>query len=262
MDTTELFLALRVAEDACQEEEDNGQAARVVLGLAVALATHSREAKTARRSARRFSLLRAHLLPNPRIGTPWQHLYASQSDRAFITTMGFDVATFNAILQAGFEESWNNNPIRRGDVNPGGRTRLLGRSLDATGALGLVLHYLSSAVHEIALQQIFAIVPATTSRYIRFGLTILLETLRTMPDARISWPKGDEFTHFNNLIRSRHPLLTGAFASIDGLNLAVQTSGSQDIENATYNGWLHEHFISSIFVFSPEGTHSSAVEFA
>jgi hypothetical protein len=55
------------------------------------------------------------------------------------------------------------------------------------------------------------------------------------------------------LIIARHPRLTGAFASIDGLNLACQTSDDPEIENATYNGWLSAHFISSVLVFSPKG---------
>jgi hypothetical protein len=69
-----------------------------------------------------------------------------------------------------------------------------------------------------------------------------------MPDAAIRWPKHhadenqSEFKKFNTLIRARHPLLTGAFASIDGLNLPLQTSADEEIENATYNGWLSEHF--------------------
>jgi len=74
-----------------------------------------------------------------------------------------------------------------------------------------------------------------------------------MPDAAIRWPKGPDFQKFNDLITACHPRLTGAFASIDGLNLPVQTSADQDIENATYNGWLSEHFISSVLVFSPHG---------
>jgi hypothetical protein len=47
----------------------------------------------------------------------------------------------------------------------------------------------------------------------------------------------------NDLIVVRHPLLMGAFGSMDGLNLAVQTSADQEIENATYNKWLHEHLL-------------------
>jgi hypothetical protein len=144
-------------------------------------------------------------------------------------------------------------PIGRADVNPQGTTRLFSRSLDAAGALGLILHYLNTTIHEVGLQEIFALVPATCSRYITSGLKMLLETFRSMPDARISWPRGDEFSALNNLIRPRHPLLTGAFASIDGLLLPLQTSSRDDIENATYNGWLREHFVSSVLVFSPCG---------
>ncbi|KAJ7301265.1 hypothetical protein DFH08DRAFT_827677 [Mycena albidolilacea] len=64
-----------------------------------------------------------------------------------------------------------------------------------------------------------------------------------MPDAAIRWPHGrDEFQAHNDLIVARHPRLTGAFASIDGLNLLCQTSDDEEIKNATYNGWLCEHF--------------------
>ncbi len=55
------------------------------------------------------------------------------------------------------------------------------------------------------------------------------------------------------LILTRHPLLTGTFGSLDGLNLLVQTSVDQEIENATFNGWLHEHFVSSVFAFNAMG---------
>jgi len=48
-------------------------------------------------------------------------------------------------------------------------------------------------------------------------------------------------------------LLIGAFGGIDGLNLPTQTSDDPEIENTTYNGWLSEHFISSVLAFSSEG---------
>jgi hypothetical protein len=74
-----------------------------------------------------------------------------------------------------------------------------------------------------------------------------------MPDA-ITWPHNDsEFEGNNSLIVERHPQLLGAFRGIDGLNLPMQTSEDQDVENATYNGWLSEHFISSVLAFSPRG---------
>jgi hypothetical protein len=106
---------------------------------------------------------------------------------------------------------------------------------------------------ETSLQEIFALIPSMVSWYINFGLDILLDVFRAIPEAAISWPKNEKFGQLNALILHRHPLLTSAFASIDGLNLLVQTSGEQNIENATYNGWLQAHFVSSVLVFSPEG---------
>jgi hypothetical protein len=48
----------------------------------------------------------------------------------------------------------------------------------------------------------------------------------------------------------QHPHLAGAFGTMDGLSLPVQTSQDQEIENATYNGWLSEHFVSCVLVYS------------
>jgi len=229
------------------------QAIEALLGMNIAVALHLEELRRRRRSTTRRYLTWLNLLPNPRTGTAWQKLYASRSDRAYITTMGLDVSTFNAVLQAGFAGRWETQPIPRNDVKRTGRTRLGRRSIDAPAALGLILHYLSSTAHEVALQEIFALVPSTTSRYITFGLKILLATLEDMPDARIVWPWEGEFPALNHLICRRHPRLTGAFASIDGLKLPIQTSTSQDIKNATYNGWLHEHFVSAVLVWAPTG---------
>jgi hypothetical protein len=76
-----------------------------------------------------------------------------------------------------------------------------------------------------------------------------------MPNASINWPHmiPDEFKQCSDLVTAQHPRLSGAFTSIDGLNLPVQTSDDEDIENATFNGWLSEHFVSSVLVFSPLG---------
>ncbi|KAF8219845.1 hypothetical protein L208DRAFT_1545663 [Tricholoma matsutake] len=106
---------------------------------------------------------------------------------------------------------------------------------------------------DVSLSQIFAIVPTTVSRYIEFTLGILLFTLKHMKDARIQWPVGNEFEENNSHILARHPLLIGAFGSMDGLNLPIQTSQDQEVENATFNGWLQEHFISSVFAFGADG---------
>jgi len=77
-----------------------------------------------------------------------------------------------------------------------------------------------------------------------------------MPHATITWPQGDEFLELSGYVSMRHLLLEGVFGSIDGLNLPCQVSSDVEIENATYNGWLHSHFISSVIVFSSKGSCS------
>ncbi|KAF8221910.1 hypothetical protein L208DRAFT_1044873, partial [Tricholoma matsutake] len=82
------------------------------------------------------------LLPNPCIGTPWQVLWSSQNDCAFITTMGFNVVTFRHILEGlgWFADRWEVSTIPQHDVTSIGEPRLGSRSLDAAGGLGLVFH--------------------------------------------------------------------------------------------------------------------------
>ena len=206
------------------------------------------------RRPHRQCLRRMALLPNPRAGTPWTHLYTNYEDRAFVTTMGIDTSAFRAILGAGFGHLWYSLPIHRQDTHRMGLPRAGGRSLDAEGGLGLVLHWLSSTMRQLSLQQIFALVPSTVSRYLRFALSILLRVLRQMPSATIAWPHGDEFVELSSYVSIRHPLLHGVFGSIDGLNLPCQVSGNIEMENATYNGWLHSHFVSSVIVFSSKGS--------
>jgi hypothetical protein len=126
-------------------------------------------------------------------------------------------------LEGGFEAAWSGKAIPRHDVPADSPPCAYRRSLDAAGSLGLVLHFLSSTMLDVSLAQIFALVPATISCYLNFSLSILLSVLRVMPDSRIQWPTGDEFQALTSLVSSRHPLLTGAFGTMDGLNLPVQT---------------------------------------
>ncbi|KAI0344497.1 hypothetical protein BDW22DRAFT_1391232 [Trametopsis cervina] len=244
--------------DELEEEEEDLllAAALVVLGAEDTRQQHRMET---RRRTRQY-LTRPELLPNPRVNTPWQQLYESRSDRAFITTMGVDVATFEYLLEAGFADEWNFATIPRNDTNPAGNPRPGARSLDAAGGLGLYLHWISSTMPETSLQLIFALIPSTVSRYVTFAQRIILHVLHEIPEGTIQWPSDEqEFSDLAALVQARHHLLTGAFGSIDGVNLPVHVSDDPQIENATYNGWLHAHFISCVIVFGSDGLIKQAV---
>ncbi|KAI0917424.1 hypothetical protein AcW1_007380 [Taiwanofungus camphoratus] len=236
-------------EDEQEDDEYLQQAA-----LAATLLLGAEKARKARESHRqRLYLCRAELMPKPREDSAWQRLFKSQNDHTFITTMGVDVATFYYILDSGFTAAWGMMPIPRNDTNTYGRPRPGAHSLDAAGALGLYLHYINSSMTETSLEEIFALIPATVNRYLAFTRAILLSVLRYIPEGAIRWPCDREFNELSLLIQARHPLLNGAFGGIDGLNLPVQTADDPMIENATFNGWLHTHCTSGVFVFSPKG---------
>lgn len=153
------------------------------------------------RRRHRLYLCRPELVPNPRIGSPWQYLYESQSDRAFITTMGIDTRIFQVILDAGFEHRWNSTAIPRTDTNVNGEPRLGARSLDSAGGLGLYLHYLRSSMREVGLQLIFALIPSTVNRYLAFARQILLSTLKDYSASRVTWVDDDKLDEMSNLIQ-------------------------------------------------------------
>ena len=206
-----LLLQTLVTQQWLEAEDDWETIDRLRLATAV-LVTGSNKDHTwavANRCPRRQYLSRATLLPDPRVNTPWTCLYSSYDDCAFITTMGIDTSTFHAILAAGFGHLWFTLPIICPDTHTTGNPRLGRRSLNAEGGLGLILHWLSSTMRQISLQQIFALVPSTVSRYLKFALSILLKVLKEMPNASITWPRGHEFINLSSCVSVRHPLLDG-----------------------------------------------------
>ncbi|GAB1526486.1 hypothetical protein RhiTH_009653 [Rhizoctonia solani] len=172
--------------------------------------------------------------------------------------MGVDVSTFDYILDSGFCASWNSCAIPRGNVNPTGLVQLGRHSLDAKGALGLLLHFLSGTMNKTSLQQMFALVPSVLSCYIQFALGILATVLKLVRKACITWPLAVEMQQYSALIHAQHPTIQGTFGFIDGLSLPVGTSANPKIEQATYNGWLHDHRITNVIVFAPNGCILSA----
>ncbi|KAG2347204.1 hypothetical protein BDR05DRAFT_958680 [Suillus weaverae] len=169
----DILFQYQVLQNEIEMEVIDDEESALIVAATVLVGTElTRQEHIDSRQMRRQYLCRVQLLPNPQTSTPWQALFASQNDRAFITTMGFDVETFTFILTSGFAKHWYHTPIPRDDISQYANPRVERRSLDAGGALGLVLHYLSSIMHQISLQQIFALIPTTVSRYLSMKCSI------------------------------------------------------------------------------------------
>ena len=204
---------------SAEEEDESEELATIFVALA-AMGGPLRQLRT--------YLTRADLPGDPLAESAWAYLWSSQSDRAFITTMGVDVNTFQTILNR-FTIKWGSETIPRGDVNSNGEPQPRWRSLDAAGCLGLILHYLNSTMPAYSLQQIFGITPAVCSRYLAVGLQHLLSVLKTMRQARIVWPSTEEaIKPYSNAIDQKFPLLRQCFGFINGLNLPVLVSDDDE----------------------------------
>lgn len=124
-----------------------------------------------------------------------------------------------------FAEAWDSTPIPRNDVaaisKPRATTRH--RSLDAAGALGLILHHINSTMADISLQQIFGITPTVCSRYRNFALCLLQATLKRLQSGRLHWPENiDDFSTYASLIEHRHPRIQDAFGFLDDCHCQLQ----------------------------------------
>ena len=50
------------------------------------------------------------------------------------------------------------------------------------------------------------------------------------------------------VIRLNFPALDGSWCIMDGLKIPIQKPGDESTQNAYYNGWLHNHFVGSVFL--------------
>ena len=182
----------------------------------------------------------------PRIAKPsltgpelsaWNKLYNARQDGSFIRVTGFDVSTFDYLL----EEFQNRFKFKR---------TLLG----ASGHLGLALHFLSSTCDIASLCLIFGVLENVVYKSLERALNVLEETLANLRDARVTWPTHAKMRRLADLVEARHPLMKGMFAFVDGLNLRIFNPGEPDKQNAHYNGWLKDVFCSCLFAFASDGT--------
>jgi hypothetical protein len=142
--------------------------------------------------------------------------------------MGVDVQTFEALLVP-FSIAWDSTTITQSDVNPNGEPQPARRSLDASGGLALLLHWLSSSMAAYTLQQIFSITAAVCTRNLQHARGCLLAVLRDLKIGRISWPSSEEnCQYYSSLIERKYPLLVKCFGFIDGLNLPVNVADNEE----------------------------------
>jgi hypothetical protein len=187
--------------------------------------------------------------------SPWQKLLASRNDQAYITMMGFDCLSFDRILDKFGPMFSGHTPFDASGMivefeYVSGRKR----AVQPADCLGLVLVWTRTRGSLNVLQLVFGLTYSNLSVYLRFGIGLMVETFKNDPLARVAIPSGEDIVSFKAAFAERHPLLTDCWATMDGLKLYLQLSGNSDVQERFYNGWTHDHYVTSVFCFCPDGT--------
>ena len=203
-------------------------------------------------------------IPRPALNHPWMSawsiMFGSGSDQALITVCGVDHAVFRELEQQ-FTPVFNTHTPHHGDIhrmyiqqlNPRerqGRKRLVSANM----CLGLTLAWSRTRGAQWPLSMIFGMTGTPVSVWIRFGMRILVYLFMHDDAARVRLPTVHEIEEYKNSIQRNFPALQNCYAVCDGLKLHLQQSGNHLIQNRFYNGWTHDHYVSNIFVFVPNGT--------
>jgi hypothetical protein len=92
------------------------------------------------------------------------------------------------------------------------------------------------------------------SVYLRFGIRLIVETFHDDPLALVSIPSTEEIDEYKATFGARHSLLQDCWVTMDGLKLYLQQPRNFEIQEQFYNGWAHDHYVTSLFCFCLDGT--------
>lgn len=175
----------------------------------------------------------------------WTHLYDNGTDRDFLQATRFTRHVFGLLLGR-FAPLWDAGSSRFGRR----------RKVVAHAALGMCLEYLRSHGKQYDLCRHYGVTESTVSRTLAHGLPMLHQVLTEWQMARVRWPNELDFSAFVRLIIQREPLLAHVqpFGFVDGTTFKIDQPGDSLEQNGYYSGAKADTYISSLFVYAPDGT--------
>ena len=188
----------------------------------------------------------------------WRRLYEAQNDQGMITLTGFDCASFASLCEL-FAPVFNSyTPFVPSGMSCFEWTKLPNkgrkRNIRPEDCLGLVLAWTRTRGSLMALQLIFGMTYSNLDDYLLFGKRIIVMVLKNDDRARVQIPCSETIDGYKDMVRNRHPFLTDVWCTMDGVKLTLEQSGDALIQEKYYNGWTHDHYVTSVLCFCPDGT--------
>jgi DDE superfamily endonuclease len=186
----------------------------------------------------------------------WKQLLSSSNNQGMITMTGLDINTFNWLtaLFKPIHDEYSPFVSADGRIKKITKNRGRPRLLSAEDCLGLCLAWTRTRGSVMVLQMIFGLTRTPIGMYLRFGRRILIKVLQGNSESSIRIPSDDNIRQYCEAIQERHPVLDNVWSTMDGLKLKLQAAANNTIQNNYYNGWTHDHYVSCVIVFCPDGT--------
>lgn len=212
----------------------------------------TRQSHLARRYDHRISR-RALLLPSM---SAFQFLFDSGCDQSLITLTGFDHVGFQSLLVL-FAPLYNMYTpyTQSGLIGLVDASRSVGRprSMNATQCLAMYLMWSRTRGAQNVLGLVFGVTGSVASLFIRFARRLIIKALANDAAARVRLPSRRELAEHQQVIAAKYPLLRDVCAVMDGLKVRLEANGTYEVQSIFYNGWTHDHYVTNVLVFAPNG---------
>jgi hypothetical protein len=97
---------------------------------------------------------------------------------------------------------------------------------------------------------IFGVSYSILAVFLKYSMRLLYKVLLVEEGAKVQLPTPDKIAEYQELIAANYPALAGTWCVMDGINLQVPKFGDEVVQNAYYNGWLHDHIVGSVYLRS------------
>ena len=185
----------------------------------------------------------------------WRKLYNSKNNQAMITLTGLDIETFEWLkgLLSPMFNAYSPYKFENGKYEQMIKNKGRKRMIDVGDCLALNLAWSRFSGTTAALQMIFGMTGSSVSAYLMFGRRIIIDRLQHNEDANIKIPTNAKIKEYQEAVSIRHPKLPNVWCTMDGLKLTLNQSTNAVVQNYFYNGWTHDHYVTGVFVFCPDG---------
>jgi hypothetical protein len=105
----------------------------------------------------------------------------------------------------------------------------------------------------MVLQLIFGMTYTNLDDYLLFAKRIIVMVLQDHPMAEVQIPSTKKIEEYVEMVNRQHPYLLDVWCTMDGFKVMLEQPGNALIQEQFYNGLMHNHYVTSVMCFCPDG---------